>query len=606
MAGSWEFNKTDPSSVRVELTQRDQFNNDDVGLADALVREVIQNSSDAGEGAEPVKVRFAIKTLDAYEVELLESNFGSLKPHFAACDMSPGSGTDEPVRVLSIEDFNTTGLTGSFEELDRDNFDNFWRSVGKSEKSGGKGGRWGLGKLVYSSSSRVKVFFGMTVRKDEDAPSLMGQAVLANHCIGDNYFPAHGFWFDGRSDNLKLQLPVQNDAEIEKFRKFSDLSRTGQPGLSIIIPHLIPGIDLASIISGVVNNYYFPILAGKLIVEVGDTLIDCETFLGVAGAAQSANTRVPFEFVKEISDAMKSPPAFVADKSIGNTELDEKHFGEEKIAEMKAAYSSGNLVHSRVPVSLKSNEGPEKTSHIDLFLQALPENESPFSLFARGPITLPGEQRYFSGAVARGAMIANDDDVAEFLGDAENPAHTRWNPSAEKLVARWHSPKPVLTAIRHSLRALYGIVAEQGEIQDDEALIDFFSLVDKAQASGGKKKKAVKPKVDVNPREKAIGVKPRDGGFEISAGPGAAKWDFPRTVRVRMAYDMIGANPFKRFSRFDFDLNKKGDVELTAENADIEIIGPNVIKFVVHNSEFQLTAAGFDKRRDLVVDARAL
>ena len=54
MAGNWEFNKADPSSVRVEVTQRDQFNNDDVGLAEALVREVIQNSSDAGEGSDPV------------------------------------------------------------------------------------------------------------------------------------------------------------------------------------------------------------------------------------------------------------------------------------------------------------------------------------------------------------------------------------------------------------------------------------------------------------------------------------------------------------------------------------------------------------------------
>lgn len=606
MAGNWEFNKADPSSVRVEVTQRDQFNNDDVGLAEALVREVIQNSSDAGEGVEPVKVRFAIKTLDADEVALLESNLTPLNPHFEACGMDSELGTDEPVRVLSIEDFNTKGLTGSFEKLDKDNFDNFWRAVGKSEKSGRKGGRWGLGKLVYSSSSRAKVFFGMTVRKEEEVPSLMGQAVLANHCIGDDYFPAHGFWFDGRSENqLALQLPVQRDDEIENFRKFSNLSRTNQPGLSIIIPHLISGIDQDSIISGVVNNYYFPILAGKLVVEVGDLLINDETFLDVAGDVQSANTRVPFEFVKEISDAMKSPSSFVCDKSIGNAELDEKYFSEEKITEMKAEFSSGNLVHLRVPVTLKPKTGPEKNSYVHLFLKALPENESPFSLFARGPITLPRE-RNFSGAVARGAMIANDDDVAEFLGDAENPAHTAWNSNAEKLVARWHRPKPVLAAIRHSLRALYGIVAEQAEIQDNEALIDFFSLVDKAQASSGKKKKVVKPKVKIDPREKAIGIKPRNGGFEISAGPGAAKWDFPRTVRVRMAYDMIGANPFKRFSRFDFDLNKKSDVDLTAENADIEIVSSNIIKFVVHGPEFQLTAVGFDKRRDLVVDARAL
>jgi hypothetical protein len=43
--GYWEFDQANPSSVRMEVTQGDQFNNDEVGLAEALVREAIQNSS---------------------------------------------------------------------------------------------------------------------------------------------------------------------------------------------------------------------------------------------------------------------------------------------------------------------------------------------------------------------------------------------------------------------------------------------------------------------------------------------------------------------------------------------------------------------------------
>lgn len=35
--GHWEFDTVKASSVRMEVTQGDQFNNDEVGLAEALV-----------------------------------------------------------------------------------------------------------------------------------------------------------------------------------------------------------------------------------------------------------------------------------------------------------------------------------------------------------------------------------------------------------------------------------------------------------------------------------------------------------------------------------------------------------------------------------------
>jgi hypothetical protein len=37
---------------------------------------------------------------------------------------------------LVIEDFGTTGLTGSVDSNDEDNFSDFWRRVGRSHKAG--------------------------------------------------------------------------------------------------------------------------------------------------------------------------------------------------------------------------------------------------------------------------------------------------------------------------------------------------------------------------------------------------------------------------------------------------------------------------------------
>ena len=39
----WNFEERDPRYIEQELTQRDQFNNDEVTLAEAIVREVIQS-----------------------------------------------------------------------------------------------------------------------------------------------------------------------------------------------------------------------------------------------------------------------------------------------------------------------------------------------------------------------------------------------------------------------------------------------------------------------------------------------------------------------------------------------------------------------------------
>ena len=606
--GHWEFNDIDPYSVRVELTQRDQLNNDDVGIAEALVREVIQNSSDAGSGEGPVKVRFAIKTTTPAEQNGFLSHLAGLFPHLAACTVDTSILNENPMRILTIEDFNTKGLTGSFEALDRGNFDNFWRAVGKSEKSGQSGGRWGLGKLVYSSSSQIRVFYGLTVRKNDAGPSIMGQAVLSNHVVGNKYYPAHGFYFDKRSDNaLRLQQPITDEQEINWFRTLAGVSRSGQTGLSIIIPYLIQSVTEQSIIAGVIANYYFPILAGKLAVEVGQTIINRETFLSIAArCTDEIASRIPFDFIYEISEPKETDATNAAIKPVSSSqELDESHFHPVDIELMKKRFGAGELVNVRLPVVVKPKRAPDVTSYIDLHLKALPEGKSPFSLFTRGPITLRGE-RNFAGAMAYGALVANDDQVSAFLGDAENPAHTAWNPHAEKLGPNWRNAPKTLAAIRRALRNLYMLVADQPETEDSEALLDFFSLVDKAQASAGKRKKTPKPQVNIPPRDKAISIRARKGGFQIIAGPAAAGWNYPRLIRVRIAYDMIGTNPFTKHSRFDFDLEKGSDVTLDSTASSIKILKPNVLNLIVDSADFSLEAEGFDIRRDLVVDARAL
>ena len=45
---------------------------------------------------------------------------------------------------------------GAIDLKDNGQFCGFWRQFGRSNKKGSSGGRWGLGKLVFSSSSSIK------------------------------------------------------------------------------------------------------------------------------------------------------------------------------------------------------------------------------------------------------------------------------------------------------------------------------------------------------------------------------------------------------------------------------------------------------------------
>jgi hypothetical protein len=183
-----------------------------------------------------------------------------------------------------------------------------------------------------------------------------------------------------------------------------------------------------------------------------------------------------------------------------------------------------------MPVRLRRKEGEEKEkiSYVDLFMKPPPENSKPFVLFARGSITVPGEARYFGGANAYGAFVARQEDIVGFLGDAENPAHTTWSGTAEKLTANWRSPGPTLKFLRYALWDLYTIVSDQGDRKDEDALIDFFSLVDPAKSEGRKKGSTTGIPPGLTPKEKAFRIQKRgQGGFAIVPGPGCCQLGIP-------------------------------------------------------------------------------
>lgn len=188
---TWHFAKHRPDQAVRNPTGSEFFSDEAVDRpAQALVREAIQNSMDAGIPGEAVCVRIYISgnrcALPADRAKYwLSDAWGHLrapKNGLHSLQVSPGA-----CPFIVIEDFGTTGLTGDPNDsrLPGDNSENrffaFFRAEGVSSKEGDRGGRWGVGKTIFLRSSMINTLLAATVRQNTEQFLLMGRCVLKHH-----------------------------------------------------------------------------------------------------------------------------------------------------------------------------------------------------------------------------------------------------------------------------------------------------------------------------------------------------------------------------------------------------------------------------------------
>jgi hypothetical protein len=593
--------------VEQEVTQRDQFNTDEVTLVATLVREPHQNSLDARDGSpQPVRTKISIVEPCEENRHYFEKLFSGLVKHLNASEIDLDGVDLGAPRILLIEDFGTTGLVGNFaDKKEKNPFNNFWRRIGRSTKGGTAGGRWGLGKLVFSSASQIHTFFGLTIRYDdpERKPYLMGQAVLANREVDGKEYAPHVFF--AKAGPTGLQLPVNEPSTLTSFCKAFSVVRKDEPGLSIAIPFVLPQITEAALIPEVLQNYFFPILTGQLVVEVGNEVISEATFDEVSArygwGSPDANGNL-VSFVRELR-AAKDPDVIM--KPTWPNKVEDA-IADEALEKLRAALGTdGKMVHVRAPITLKRKAGKECETYFDLFLKKTSDGSKGRALYVRSAITVPDEARYFTPRQTIGALVASDEAITSFLGDAENPAHTRWNGQADKL-KQWKAADSRLREIRYSLSHLQNALMQAVETVEPDALKDLFNIKDLTEKKRTRAKvprPPVPPRPDVPPGPKPwYRIEKSLGGFAIRAGSGLAADKLPFEMRVKAAYDVVRGDPFTKFSTYDFDLGKK-QIKVAAAGAEIDVSAANELTLTVTSAEFNVEVQGFDSKRDLIVKA---
>lgn len=224
--------------------------NDNLPEIDLLVREAIQNSSDASlrESGDSFGVSFNYKTFSPKQFNDLLSDVKDILN-----ERYPESEAD----YLEIRDYKTSGLTGSVRRAEvaqfPDDHGNYFKLVfdtGKEQTNsddGMAGGSWGYGKSVYFRFGIGLVLFYSQIKIDGGYGSRLIVA-LVEHENSENAILSgvredaigRAWWGRRDAEDPTELLPITDVAEIKEILDVFGVVPFGltETGTSIIIPYI--------------------------------------------------------------------------------------------------------------------------------------------------------------------------------------------------------------------------------------------------------------------------------------------------------------------------------------------------------------------------------
>lgn len=594
-------------------------------ISEALVREGIQNALDAakkGSGGErDVRVRISfVPSADTDARAYLRALFEPAKQHFekGISGIQLSESFNGNCGYLVFEDFGTKGLSGDISEwrLDRaeeNAFFSFFRAEGRSAKSGENLGRWGIGKQVFPTASRLHAMLGLTVRTDSPTKVLMGSAVVRSHSIDSLDFEPDG-WFGCRSTSDDLVMPVEDEDFIHHFCRTFGLKRENSPGLSVVVPVVDDRLSADDLRRGVVRSFFWPILSGELTVEIetpgftsridAETLTSHRTLLDAREAAVVefavwASVVKPNEIVT-LGDAAAARPDW---KSGGDALLPES-----KLAEIRSRLEAHQRTAVRIPVRVrpKTAERAEKNSYFTVFIESC-RDVGHRTIFLRDGIVIT-DVRCPQMTGNRSLVVVDDAPLAGLLGDSEGVNHTQWQKDSPKFHNRYiYGPDTIKFVSRSVFEILQRLHAAEKK-GDPTLLVDLFFLPsdDVPSPSRGS---TPPPNVPPNeppdrpppPQPKKFDVRRADGGFVIV--PGAVALDkFPFRLRVEAGYAVRRGDAISRWAPDDFAFIR-APLRLEPKPSGVQVVreAGNTLEVEIRKPDFLFGVTGFDKRRDLVV-----
>ena len=649
----WSFPEMPPSLPNQTPMEREFFVDEPINTR--LVRESIQNSLDAGadrvrrrkgDSPIPVRVRFSLAGLnDPLPQDRATRYFEGLEEHLRVTEgldgdmqlrLSNGSIIDDGVPFIVIEDAGTIGLIGDWRQYDdldvssarQNHFYWFFRNVGRSAKTGNENGSWGLGKWVFPDASHASCYIAVTSRGKEDT-LLIGQAVLSKHSMDNRRYAPYGYLSVEGEDGLALPLrrsEPEHSPYIDRCIADFGLKFRDEPGLSIIVPfpkieHSVESeaIDARRLLTAVVHNYFYPIVAGWLTVTVdagsggpeieitADTIDWVVSSLGLYDDGEQSEEgyrhlfalcREAMELPEQRYTQLSKPPA--------NDKSDNEN---REILRLRNRYENGELLAFNISTDVQRKGGSRNQTKFRIYLQRDDSLNVGHDFYVRGTLSIT-EMDFIGKHRARSLLVIDEDEpLAAMLRDSEPPKHTAWRPQTDRVARNWVASSRRIDAVRRSPNNLLNLLEAPPEGRQRDIFADIFpwdpgsGRPNSSEKRGNRRGNTLRPRpnnIPSNPQE--FDVSRTDTGFRIVTTPNTKNpLRFGDVVRLRVAYEVSRGNPLNGYQEEDFRLHGQDALPVQVNGASIETGDSyNLLDLRVDDPQnFAVAVQGFDRHRDL-------
>lgn len=623
----WIFKRQQPGDTTRDPISGEFFATEAIrNSAEALVREGIQNSMDAGLDGETVRVRILLSgDTSSAEPANLTRLFRGLRDHLDA----RGNGLRDDARpdlsatcrFLVFEDFGTRGLEGDPEQWHKvegrkNKFYAFFRAEGESDKTDNdRRGRWGVGKFVFPRASTGSTFFGLTVRGDDGRRLLLGRSILKSHDVAGARYVPDGYFGQGKElQGGRLVVPVEEPAFLDQFCTTFRLERARQPGLSLVVPWYDLEITPERLVDACIRDWFFSIMAGELVITV-----EAPSFSGVLDAGsleehvQGLDSGAELEPLLELSRFALShlgrkPIVLGAADTDNAPKWHEAMLPEATASTLREQLDSEQPIAVRIPIRVRRKRAPLAESWLDIFLMRDSTADDGRPIFVREGVIVSdakgGRARQY-----RSLVVIDHKPLAELLGDAENPSHTEWRADTANFKDKYTYGPGYLTFVKQSVSELVSRIQATENDAAPDLLIDLFSLpisedMRRARPTGVPEPPGQGPEPGpdlVIPRKpKPYAVTRVQGGFTISPGETGSRT--PAQLEITVAYDVRRGDPFKRYDPADFRLFVRPVVASEEPRGILKLdASGNRVVLKVTDPDFRFTVSGFDVHRDLII-----
>ena len=595
----WNFRELSNGELEHYSRESEFFKAGNLSRYESLVRESVQNSLDNKmNNGSPVLLRYSF---DVGE-KLFESHYlNDLTSHLkSARRISEDFNLDESTNILTIEDFNTTGLDGTINRNDlsdnqKSNYINFWLREGKSDKTGKQAGRWGLGKTVFHAASELQSFWGLTIRSDDSRELLLGKALIDPHSFNNKDYNYYGYFSE------KNSAPIEEKSRLKDFKKVFGVTRNGEFGLSVVIPQPVKEINPETILGSAIVHYFYPISQGTLEIEVIDASSNIKIKLDKNNLSELVkeynwedsiwkDRPMKKKLVEFIEQIQTIPKKDMIKLSVPNDkpEINETSFGG-KLTDIRSRYDENKFLWFHVPISIKPNGASEKLSYFYVYL--LKDNllEKPSEYYIRAGISILEIEKIKRLRLPLLALLSAEDlHLSSFLGDCETPAHTDWKENDEEFKEKYEHAVRTLRFIKNSMQNIIKVLEQSPPGLDKDALKNIF-YIDKKD-TGNIRTHRLFDLIKIH------------GGFSVVLSEKDKLQSFTAfSANIKIAFAVRRGSPYSNYHPVDFDLNHDS-YHKKVKNGSYKVRTPNTIDVYANRPNFKFQIKGFDPHRDLVID----